>query len=299
MKFARYLSNGRSHVGIVKGDYVFEIGAHGKLVGSMGSVPSSVDQLLRDNPDLMRSSWARGSEVNGVPLHSVKLMSPITGPEKILCAAVNYKAHGAEADVKPPSEPYFFTKFRNALIGDGDPILIPKISKKADWEVELSVVIGKTGKYIPRQHAMEFVAGYAVSNDISFRDLQFPSSWSGSSALGQNFVKGKGLDGAFPFGPWLTTKDEIRDPNDLKLSLSVNGKVMQESSTADMIFGIDYLIEYLSSGITLQPGDIISTGTPSGVALYSGEPYLRHGDIVEASIGGIGALRNPVVAEAQ
>lgn len=301
LKLARYVLNGEIHVGIVKGNDVFDIQKSAKTMGLKGLAEiSNVDQLLANGLGELRSAVA---DIFGldykVPLRSVKLLSPITAPEKILCAAVNYKSQGAEQDVKPPSEPYFFSKFRNGLIGDGDPIVVPKISQKVDWEVELSVVIGRPGKYIPKKQAMEYVAGYAVSNDVSFRDLQFPPSWSGSSPFGQNFVKGKCLDAAFPFGPWLVTKDEIEDPSDLELSLTVNGKVKQKSSTADMVFEIDYLIEYLSAGMTLKPGDIISTGTPFGVALFSGEPYLKDGDIVEASITGIGTLRNPVTAEVQ
>jgi 2-keto-4-pentenoate hydratase/2-oxohepta-3-ene-1,7-dioic acid hydratase in catechol pathway len=191
-----------------------------------------------------------------------------------------------------------FTKFRNALIGPGDPILIPKISKKVDWEVELAVIIGRAGKYITRKDAMNYVAGYAISNDVSFRDFQFDTQLpDGKTTLGLNWVKGKGLDSSFPLGPWLVTKDEIPDPHKLEISLSVNGKRKQLSNTGDMVFKIDSLIEYVSAGITIKPGDIISTGTPQGVAAFTGEPFLKDGDIVEGAIDRIGILRNPVKAE--
>ena len=198
----------------------------------------------------------------------------------------------------PPVEPYFFTKFRNALIGPNEPILIPRISTKADWEAELAVIIGRAGKNIEGKSAMDHVAGYAVANDVSFRDLQFSTrSEKAPVTLGSNWVKGKGLDSSFPLGPWLVTKDEIPNPNDLEISLKVNGETKQHSKTSDMIFAIDHLIEYVSAGMTLKPGDIISTGTPEGVAAFTGAPFLKDGDIVEATINGIGTLRNPVKAE--
>jgi 2-keto-4-pentenoate hydratase/2-oxohepta-3-ene-1,7-dioic acid hydratase in catechol pathway len=259
----------------------------------------TVDELLASGhlEDLRRvaGTLPRGA---GTPTESVKLLSPILSPDKILCAAVNYGGHGKEKGSAPPKEPYFFTKFRSCIVGNGGPIVVPRISNKADWEVELAVVIGKRGKYIRREDAMEHVAGYAISNDISFRDRQFPEGWPTKlNAQGQNWVMGKALDSAFPLGPWLVTRDEIADPQNLRISLSVNGVVRQDSTTHDMIFGIDHLIEYLSSGITLSPGDVISTGTPAGVANYSGAPFLKDGDVVECQIEGIGKLRNPVVKE--
>jgi 2-keto-4-pentenoate hydratase/2-oxohepta-3-ene-1,7-dioic acid hydratase in catechol pathway len=299
LKIARYMHDGNVSLGLVEDDRVLDINRSAEALGFEGLAKETcVENLLEDKMDSLRSAAPKmpGLGFAG-PIASVKFLSPIAEPEKILCAAVNYRAHGKESDMAPPAEPYFFTKFRNALIGDGDPIVIPRMSKKADWEVELSVIIGKAGKDIAREDAMEHVAGYAVSNDVSFRDLQFPQWWKGSSQYGQNWVKGKGLDTAFPLGPWLVTRDEVKDPLNLSLSLSVNGKVMQKSTTADMVFGIDYLVEYLSAGMTLKPGDVISTGTPFGVALATGEPFLKHGDFVEASVEGVGTLRNPVVAE--
>jgi 2-keto-4-pentenoate hydratase/2-oxohepta-3-ene-1,7-dioic acid hydratase in catechol pathway len=237
---------------------------------------------------------------SGIPVSSVKLLSPVLNPEKILLVARNYLSHNLEQNAKPPSEPYFFTKFRNALIGHSEAILIPRISTKADWEGELAVIIGKAGKNIPRMEAMEYVAGYAVANDVSFRDLQFSTrSDNAAVALGSNWVKGKGLDSSFPLGPWLVTRDEIADPHNLDISLCVNGKVKQHSNTGDMMFKIDSLIEYVSAGMTLRPGDVISTGTPEGVAVFSGEPFLKDGDVVEVTIGEIGTLRNPVRSESQ
>lgn len=238
-----------------------------------------------------------GSTV-GIPLSSVRLLSPVLLPEKIFCVAENYRSHVKEADGKVAKKPYLFTKFRNAIVGPDDPILIPRISKKVDWEAELAVVIGKEGKHIPEERAINHVAGYCISNDVSFRDIQFPEGWPKVlNRLGQNWVLGKGLDGAFPLGPWLVTTDEIPDPQDLGISLSVNGELKQSSNTGEMVFSVASLIEYISAGITLRAGDVISTGTPQGVAAFTDQRFLKDGDLVEARIDRIGTLRNPVESE--
>jgi 2-keto-4-pentenoate hydratase/2-oxohepta-3-ene-1,7-dioic acid hydratase in catechol pathway len=261
----------------------------------------TIDKILAEGmlPSL-RKSAAKIGTASGSPVESMKLLSPILNPEKILLMAVNYHSHSKEWSQKDstPTEPYLFTKFRNALIGPGDPVLIPKISEKADWEVELAVIIGRAGKNIAKKEAMSYVAGYAVSNDISFRDWQFSTRLpDGTTKLGLNWVKGKGLDSSFPLGPWLVTSDEVPEPHDLKISLSVNGKERQRSTTGDMVFKIDSIIEYLSKGMSLKPGDIISTGTPEGVAAFTGGPYLKDGDVIEGTVERIGTLRNPVRAE--
>lgn len=286
---------------MVKGGLLFDIQDAGETLSlpiRNGSI--TIDQLLSVGAvkSLQQAEEKITKASHGVSLERVKLLSPVQTPEKIFLLAVNYLSHSQEQNVEPPTEPYVFTKFRNALIGPGDPILISKISKKVDWEVELAVIIGKTGKYIAKEDAMNYVAGYAISNDVSFRDFQFSTRLpDGKTTLGLNWVKGKGLDSSFPVGPWLVTRNEIPDPHKLDISLSVNGKTKQRSNTGNMIFKIDSLIEYISAGITLKPGDIISTGTPEGVAAFTGEPFLKNGDIVEGTIDGIGSLRNPVRAE--
>jgi len=259
----------------------------------------TVDELLASGRlEELRALTKDRPPAGGKIIDTVRFRSPILSPDKILCAAVNYAAHSKEGGGAPPEEPYFFTKFRSCIVGNGDPILLPRISKKADWEAELAVIIGKRGKYIGRGEAMDHVAGYAAANDVSFRDLQFQPSTPGKpNRLGLNWVKGKALDGAFPLGPWLVTKDEISDPQNIRISLSVNGVLRQNSTTGDMIFSISQLIESASSGLTLLPGDVISTGTPSGVAHYSGAPFLKDGDVVVCEIERIGALQNPVVSE--
>ncbi|MDJ0269762.1 MAG: fumarylacetoacetate hydrolase family protein [Aigarchaeota archaeon] len=227
----------------------------------------------------------------------VGFKAPIPDPQKILCVAANYYSHTRELRSEVPEAPYFFGKYNNALIGHGENIIIPKSSTKVDYEVELAVVIGKRGKYISSNDVDEYIAGYMVFNDVSFRDKQFPPGWpEKKSSYGMNWILGKSLDSAAPCGPYLVTKDEIGSPYPLKLTLRVNGEVRQEGNTEEMIFKIGQLVEYVSDGMTLEPGDIIATGTPAGVAA-AGKPYLKHGDIVEAEIEKIGLLRNTVIKE--
>lgn len=301
MKLAHYVKNGETTVGIAKSGLLFDVReASEKLALPIRKDLLTIDQLLSAGAisSLQQVEEKVTGASSGVPVESVKLLSPIQNPEKILLIAHNYRSHNRERNVEPPTEPYVFAKFRNALIGPGDPILIPKVSKDVDWEVELAVIIGKAGKYITGKDSMNHVAGYAISNDVSFRDFQYSTKQpDGKTTLGLNWMKGKGLDSSFPLGPWLVTKDEIPNPHELEISLSVNGKKKQRSNTSDMIFKIESLIEYISAGITLQPGDVISTGTPEGVAAATGEPFLKDGDIVEGSIDRIGTLSNPVRAE--
>jgi 2-keto-4-pentenoate hydratase/2-oxohepta-3-ene-1,7-dioic acid hydratase in catechol pathway len=301
LRLAHYARNGATRVGIVHDGLVFDVAHAANELGiaELRDV-ASVDQILSEGllDSLHRAQSGVTGRLQGVPVQSLALRSPILVPEKILLVARNYLSHNVEQNAEPPSEPYFFTKFKNALIGPNDPILIPKISKKTDWEAELAVIVGKAGKNIKRDDAMQHVAGYAVANDVSFRDLQFSTrSDSAGVALGSNWVKGKNLDSSFPLGPWLVTKDEIPDPHNLEISLAVNGKTRQHANTGDIIFKVDVLIEYVSAGMTLKPGDIISTGTPEGVGAFTGGPFLKDGDVVEATIKGIGTLRNPVRSE--
>ena len=301
MKLVHYTKDGATRVGIVDKTRIVDLVEFTKEpdMSAFHGI-TRLDEILSQGllESLQRAAPRIATTRGGVLIDSATFKSPILNPEKILLVARNYLSHNKEQDAKPPVEPYFFTKFRNALIGPDEPILIPRISTKADWEAELAVIIGKPGRNIARKNAMDHVAGYAVANDVSFRDLQFSTrSDKAPVTLGNNWVKGKGLDSSFPLGPWLVTKDEISNPHDLEISLRVNGEIKQHSKTSDMIFTIDHLIEYVSAGMTLKPGDIISTGTPEGVAAFTGAPFLKDGDIVEATINGIGTLRNPVRAE--
>jgi len=301
MKLVHYTKDGATRVGIVDKTRIVDLVEFTKEpdMSAFHGI-TRLDEILSQGllESLQRAAPRIATTRGGVLIDSATFKSPILNPEKILLVARNYLSHNKEQDAKPAVEPYFFTKFRNALIGPDEPILIPRISTKADWEAELAVIIGKPGRNIARKNAMDHVAGYAVANDVSFRDLQFSTrSHKAPVTLGNNWVKGKGLDSSFPLGPWLVTKDEISNPHDLEISLRVNGEIKQHSKTSDMIFTIDHLIEYVSAGMTLKPGDIISTGTPEGVAAFTGAPFLKDGDIVETTINGIGTLRNPVRAE--
>jgi 2-keto-4-pentenoate hydratase/2-oxohepta-3-ene-1,7-dioic acid hydratase in catechol pathway len=284
MRLASYELDGRTRIGVVRDDLVFDIPS-----------ASSVQDLIEKGK---LGEATRVLSTKGIEIEKVRLKAPLVHPDKILMAAVNYKAHGSEQKTPPPKEPYFFTKFGSCIIGPGAPIIIPRISTMADWEVELAVVIGRKCKHVKKENALEYVAGYTVANDVSFRDLQIPEGWPTKlSPLGQNWVMGKALDSALPLGPWLVTGEDIGDPQGLSLSLTVNGIERQAASTEDMIFSVSELIEYLSNGFTLLPGDMISTGTPAGVARFSGAPYLKDGDVVEATVEKIGTLSNPVKSE--
>jgi|SRR2546422_1361965 len=285
MKLANFERNGIMRPGVVRDGLIFEIPS-----------ASSVQEIIER--DASREGAVVPTLPKGMAIDKVKLRAPLLSPDKILLAAVNYKAHGSEGNTPPPAEPYFFTKFRSCIVGNGDPIFIPKRSTKADWEVELAVVIGRKCRYVRKKDALEYVAGYTVANDVSYRDLQFPEGWpKKKSLMGPNWVMGKALDSAYPLGPWLVTREEIDDPQRLSLSLTVNGVERQAASTEDMVFTIDELIEYLSNGLTLLPGDVISTGTPAGVAAFSGAPFLKDGDLVKANVEKVGTLVNPVKAE--
>jgi len=290
LKLAHYSSNGQPSVGIVDGGMIYAL-------PRLALGAETIDEVLsKGKLAAARSAVNAAKGSTGIPVESVKLLSPILNPEKIILMAVNYRSHRRESRTEDaPKEPYLFTKFRNTLIGPGDAVLIPKVSSKVDWEVELSVIIGKAGKNIMKKDAMNYVAGYAVSNDVSFRDFQFSTQMpDGNTKLGLNWVKGKGMDASFPLGPWLVTSDEIPNPHELQISLAVSGTTRQQSTTGDMVFTIDSIIEYASQGMTLKPGDIISTGTPEGVGAFTGGPYLKDGDILEGTIEKIGTLRNPV-----
>jgi 2-keto-4-pentenoate hydratase/2-oxohepta-3-ene-1,7-dioic acid hydratase in catechol pathway len=302
LRLAHYLIGGQVRVGVVKED-THTLHDLSESSTSAGAEPvpadATIDSLLvAGRLDVLVESADRLTTGKGIPLSGLSLKPPVLSPEKILLVAVNYHSHSKEQNIQPPQSPYFFTKFRNALVGPDEPIIIPRVSSKVDWEVELAVIIGRGGKYIGREEAGDHVAGYAVANDVSFRDLQYPPGWPERlSPLGMNWVKGKALDSSLPLGPWLVTRDEVPDPQDLRLRLRVNGETKQDSSTSDMIFDIGRLIEYASAGITLRPGDVISTGTPLGVSLWGEQRFLAEGDVVEAEVEGIGILRNPVRRE--
>ncbi len=212
-----------------------------------------------------------------VPLSDAQLCAPILNPGKIICIGLNYRAHAAESGAEAPQTPVVFAKFANTLVGHGDPIRIPPITKKADYEVELAVVIGRSARDVPADEALAYVFGYTVCNDVSARDLQFSE--------GGQWTHSKTLDTFAPMGPSIVTADDIPDPQGLRLSTVLNGETVQDSSTADMIFPVAELIAFLSRGMTLECGDIISTGTPQGVGQSRTPPvFLKAGDEVSVEV---------------
>jgi 2-keto-4-pentenoate hydratase/2-oxohepta-3-ene-1,7-dioic acid hydratase in catechol pathway len=220
---------------------------------------------------------------------SVTLLSPIPRPPKLICIGLNYRDHAAEGNNPIPDVPTVFSKFQTAVTGHRHPIVLPRNSTKPDYEAELAVVIGRGGRHIPESAWREHVFGYTITNDVSARDFQSATS---------QWMIGKSFDTFAPIGPAIVTTDEIPDPHNLSISLDLNGEVMQNSNTSNMIFGVPRLIAHLSSVFTLEPGDIIATGTPAGVG-FARTPrrWLRPGDECRIRVQGIGELINPVVAE--
>ncbi|HEV3385543.1 MAG TPA: fumarylacetoacetate hydrolase family protein [Gemmata sp.] len=220
---------------------------------------------------------------------SARLGSAVCRPSKIVCIGLNYRDHAAETNAEPPKEPVLFFKATTSLVGPNDPLMMPKNSSKVDWEVELAVVIGKRALYVPKERALDYVAGYALHNDYSERSFQLEH--------GGQWVKGKSADTFAPLGPFLATPDEVPNVGNLPMWLKVNGQFRQKSSTGNMIFDVAMLVSYVSQFMTLLPGDVISTGTPAGVGLGMNPPvYLQAGDVVDLGIDGLGESRQQVIA---
>jgi 2,4-diketo-3-deoxy-L-fuconate hydrolase len=229
-----------------------------------------------------------GASLPAVP-EGIRWGSPIARPSKIVCIGLNFRDHARETIAPIPKEPILFSKSTSSLVGPFDDLILPPQSSKTDWEVELAVVIGARATLVSEANAMSHVAGYVLHNDYSERAYQLER--------GGQWFKGKSCDTFAPLGPWLATRDEIPDPQRLALTLDVNGKRMQDSNSAEMIFGVQHLVSYISHFMTLLPGDVISTGTPAGVGLGMKPPqYLSHGDVVELAIDGLGQSRQRVVA---
>jgi len=262
----------------------------GLIGGGSSSLKAAQAVLQEVSRHIGDGSWkmkARGPIVR--PRGRARLLSPIQRPTKnIFCVGRNYVEHAKERGAEVPSVPVFFTKPSTAIVGPEAAIVAWPVTQNLDYEVELAVVIGKRGRDIPRAKAYDHIFGYTVLNDVTARDLQRKHA---------QWFKGKSLDTFAPLGPWIVHKSSLPDPHALRITLRVNGEVRQEATTADMVFRIDELIEVLSAGMTLEPGDILATGTPSGVAAGFVPPqWLKVGDVLEAEIQGIGVLRNRVVA---
>ncbi|MFI6597866.1 fumarylacetoacetate hydrolase family protein [Nonomuraea sp. NPDC050536] len=223
-----------------------------------------------------------------VDAEGLRVGAPVARPGKIVCIGLNYSDHAAESGAAVPSEPVVFMKAPNTMIGPADQVLVPRGSTKTDWEVELAVVIGQTCRYLEsREEALSRIAGYAISNDVSEREFQLER--------GGQWDKGKSCETFNPMGPWLVTADEVSDPQDLGMRLWVNGERRQNGNTKNMIFEVAEIVRYLSQFMVLEPGDVINTGTPAGVAMgMPGQPYLREGDVVELEIDGLGRQRQTV-----
>ena len=271
--------------GVVNGEYVDVNAADPEM-------PATVRELLELGPEWQRRAWAALPE--GVVRHdpaNVTLLAPVPDARKIVCIGLNYRDHAAESGVPVPTEPMLFSKYPTALIGHGAPIVLPRVSQEVDYEAELVVVIGRKGRHIPRQRALEYVGGYAVGHDVSARDWQL-------NKPGKQWMAGKTFDTFAPVGPELVTPDEVPDPHNLGIRLRLNGQTMQDSNTSQLVFGVDELIAYLSQVFTLEPGDLIFTGTPPGVGMARKPPvWLKPGDTVEVEIDQLGTLKNTVIAE--
>ncbi len=221
------------------------------------------------------------------PLAKTRLLAPIPKPGKITCVGLNYADHAREQGHEPPKSPIFFLKSGNTICGPGDAIHLPPNSSQVDYEAEFAVVIGKKGNRIPEEKAYDYVAGYMILHDVSARDLQFSDG---------QWYRGKSCDTFAPTGPWIVTRDEIKDPHNLRISLTLNGETMQDSNTSNLIFSVPYLISYLSQSATWEVGDLISTGTPPGVGVFRKPPiFLKAGDTTSVTVEKLGTLTNSVV----
>lgn len=259
----------------------------------LSGLVNDYDEAFFANDGISRLSalLSKSMELPQLP-EGTRLGCPVARPSKILCIGLNYAKHAKETNAPIPNEPILFMKATSSVSGPNDPIIIPKDSVKTDWEVELAFVIGKKASYVDESEAMDFVAGYCLHNDVSEREFQLER--------GGTWDKGKGCDTFAPLGPWMVTSDEIPDPHNLRLWLSVNGVMMQDGNTDDLIFSIPQLVAYISRFMTLLPGDIVSTGTPAGVGLGCNPPvYLKPGDVVELGIDGLGSSRQNLVAYAR
>ncbi len=303
MKLATFVVGGQTRWGAVRGDHVIDLNlAHAMFRAARGEQASYlaadlVDFIRQGEPALTAAAQTldflgdRLMEGLVFKVDAIKWQAPLLNPPKIIAIGLNYGEHRQEQnDVATPAFPILFPKFPTSVIGWGEPIrLDPTLTQKLDYEAEMGVVIGRRAQEVPASQALDHVFGYCNLNDVSARDLQFDERG------GKQWARGKSLDTFCPIGPYVVTQDEVPHPQNLEIRGYVNGAVVQESNTGNMISGIAQLIEFISHGITLVPGDVIATGTPSGVGHYRQPPvYLKHGDIVEVEVQGLGRLTNRV-----
>jgi 2-keto-4-pentenoate hydratase/2-oxohepta-3-ene-1,7-dioic acid hydratase in catechol pathway len=314
MKLVTYESAKQSHLGVVNGDVVVDVaaaygliakghitdakvGAAAKVLRKLGRPPQDMIELLGLGEKYRQALGVvvacagalgkKGPKGLLTPLSKAKLRAPIAHPNKITCIGLNYADHAREGGQEPPPAPIFFLKSHNTICGPGDPIKLPPNSSQVDYEAEFAVVIGKRGSRISEAEAHKYIAGYTILHDVSARDMQFSD---------KQWYRGKSCDTFAPTGPWIVTPDEIADPHDLRISLTLNGETLQDSNTSNLIFKVPFLISYLSQSLTWEVGDLISTGTPPGVGFARKPPvFMKAGDTVSVMVEGIGTLTNPVV----
>lgn len=300
MKLISYRKDGRESIGVVVEDRVVDINAGLALLGTSGTLAHDMVHLLEKGDEALQTVRrmvqayqqllaSSSAEALSFPLSEVTLLPPVTRPQKVLAIGANYRAHCAESGMPIPQKPIVFVKVTSALTAHGEAIVYPRITQELDYEGELAVIIGRRARHVSQEDAMQYLAGYTIMNDVSARDLQrTEGQWS----------RAKGCDTFAPCGPWLVTVDEIADPHNLTIETRINGEARQHANTGDMIFPIPFLIAYITSAMTLVPGDIITTGTPAGVGVYrQPKGLLQPGDEVSIRIEGIGELRNHVVQE--
>ncbi len=263
------------------------------LHATEADMPPSVRVLLEGGPAALEAALQVAQRADAVRYRAaeVKFLAPVIDPRKIICIGLNYRDHAAESGAPIPKEPILFSKYPTALLGHGEPIVLPRVSQEVDYEAELVIVIGRRGRHLAPQQAPAYVAGFCVGHDVSARDWQLKKD-------GKQWMVGKTFDTFAPVGPVLVTADEVPDPHRLPIRLRLNGQTMQDSTTEQLIFGVGPLLAYLSQVFTLEPGDLIFTGTPPGVGFARKPPvFLKDGDVVDVEIEGLGVLRNPVVQE--
>ena len=281
MKLIRFGAPGAEKPGIATATGNFDVSAFGE---DFGEQFFGTDGLTR-----LAKWWGEHAKDCPAVAEGTRLGSPVQRPSKIICIGLNYADHAKETNAQIPKEPIVFFKSTSSLVGPNDNLIIPRNSQKTDWEVELAVVIGKKASYIEEKDALDHIAGYSLHNDYSEREFQLER--------GGQWVKGKSCDSFAPLGPWLVTKEEIKDVDNLRLWLTLNGKTMQDGTTANLIFKIPFLISYLSQFMTLLPGDVISTGTPAGVGLgMTPNVYIKAGDVIELGIDGLGSSKQTAIA---
>lgn len=302
MRIITFEHNGHVRWGALKNDYAVDLNlAHALFLASRAREPQYLANSVLEFLERGETAWSAAREtleflgervVDGVmlPLSRVKLRAPIPRPPKIVAIGMNYMDHVREQNGQVPQYPVLFAKYPSSVIGPYDVIQLHSTeTQKVDYEGELGVVIGKTARNVGAADALDYVFGYTVVDDVSARDLQF------SPYVNGQWIRGKSLDTHCPMGPAIVSRDEIADPQNLPVCTWLNEKVVQDSNTKEMIFGVARLIEFISHGITLEPGDVIATGTPHGVGHHRTPPvYLQPGDLVEVEVGGVGKLRNPV-----